>query len=117
MPTYSICLRHPSISCPLIKDGDIKINQIKRGNEEEVDNKHKVKIRLALDHIIFYVVDAPSESAVTEYLREVGLSFYNDAQIREITLIREACTKYETAQKKLVSMANAPITEYVSVFE
>jgi len=61
------------------------------GKREEVARKHEVKVLSAytsiLDHLIFYVVEAPSQQAVENYFVEIGFAFWNSVEIRQARLV------------------------------
>jgi hypothetical protein len=40
------------------------------------------------------VIEAPSQSAVEEYLKETGWAFINDIQIREVQFVEEIGKRY-----------------------
>jgi hypothetical protein len=67
------------------------------GRKEEIAEKHEIKVLGAytsiLDHLIFYVVDAPSQQAVENYFVEVGLAFWNEIEIRQVRLVEEVAKK------------------------
>jgi len=42
-----------------------------------------------LEHLIFYVVDGPSQSAVESYFREIGFAFWNEIEIRQIRFVED----------------------------
>jgi len=63
------------------------------GEREEVAKKHGIKIISAytsiLDHLIFHVVEAPSQQAVENYFIEIGFAFWNDIEIRQAKLVED----------------------------
>jgi hypothetical protein len=67
------------------------------GKREEVAKKHEIKVLSAytsiLDHLIFYVVDAPSQQAVENYFIEIGFAFWNNAEIRQARLVEDVIKK------------------------
>ena len=52
----------------------------------EAAEKHEVKILSAwgsfYDHLIFFIVEAPSQLAVEDYFKEIGFAFWNNIEIR-----------------------------------
>jgi hypothetical protein len=89
MPTYALRMKYPAISNPfwginsMAKDEGSTIRK-------EIARKHMIRPLGALDQIIFYVVDAPSQSEVVEYLKEIGISSNQDIFIREIPKIENS---------------------------
>jgi len=99
MPIYALNMTHSAAQCPVFNE-DVR-KKFREGfvKKEEVAEKHRVKVLVScvavLEHVIFYVVDAPSQSAVEEYLKEVALAFYNNVQIREVQFLEEATKRYK----------------------
>ena len=66
---------------------------------EEAAKKHGVKVLSAwtstLDHLIFYVVEAPSQTAVEDYFREIGFAFWNNVEIRQVRLVEDVLKSIE----------------------
>jgi hypothetical protein len=89
MPTYALRMKYPAISNPfwginsMTKDEGSTIRK-------EIARKHMIRPLGALDQIIFYVVDAPSQSEVVEYLKEIGIPSNQDIFIREIPKIENS---------------------------
>ena len=98
MPTYALNLNHSALSCPLFNEETMKKSREGVSKREEAARKYEVKVLIAcvavLEHLIFYVIDAPSQSAVERYFNEIGLAFYNNIQIREVQLLEEAWKRY-----------------------
>jgi hypothetical protein len=86
MPTYSLRMKYPADSNPFWGTNNITKDE---GStiRKEIARKHNIKPLGALDQIVFYVVDAPSQSEVVEYLNEIGISSDQDIFIREIPKI------------------------------
>ena len=98
MPAYAVNMKHTAESCPLFSDATM--NKFKEGmsRREESAKKHDVNVLTAcavlLEHLIFYVVEAPSQSAVEEYLKETGWACFNDVQIREVQFVEDVGKRY-----------------------
>ena len=93
MPTFAVNMRHPPESCPMF-DAEIR----KRFKEaiarrEDVAAKHEIKVLSActsiLEHLILFVVEAPSQPAVEDYFIEVGLASWNKIEIRQVRLVED----------------------------
>ena len=97
MPIYALNMTHAAVSCPIFNEEVRKKYREAIAKREEVARKHNVRVLVAcvavFEHIIFHVLEAPSQSAVEEYVREVGLAFYNNIQIREVQLLDEEALK------------------------
>jgi hypothetical protein len=63
------------------------------GRREEAAKKHGVKILSAwtsvFDHLIFYIIEAPSQSAVEDYFNEIGFAFWNTIEIRQVKPVED----------------------------
>ena len=63
------------------------------GKREEVAKKHGVKVISAytsiLDHLIFQIVEAPSQQAVERWLIEIGFAFWNNIEIRQAQSVED----------------------------
>jgi hypothetical protein len=86
MPTYSLRMKYPADSNLFWGASDITKDE---GStiRKEIARKHNIKPLGALDQIVFYVLDAPSQSEVVEYLKEIGISSNHNILIREIPKI------------------------------
>jgi len=71
------------------------------GKREESAKRHGVKVLSAwtsvLDHLIFYIVEAPSQPAVEEYFKEIGFAFWNNFEIRLVKLVEDVLKGIEKA--------------------
>ena len=98
MPVYAVNMTHPAASCPIFNDETKKRNREGVARREEAAKKYKIKVLTAcvavLEHVIFYVVEAPSQPAVESYFTEMGFAFYNNIAIREVQLLEEAWKHY-----------------------
>jgi len=99
MPTFSVNMRHTVESCPLFNAEVKKKFKEVVGKREEVAKKHGVKVLSAwtsvLDHLIFYIVEAPSQSAVEEYFKEIGFAFWNTVEIRQVRPVEDVVRSIE----------------------
>lgn len=97
MPIFAVTSKHTPESCPMFN------NEVKQkfkevvGKRKEVAEKHRVKVISAytsiLDHLIFHIVEAPSQQAVENWFIEVGFAFWNDIQIREAKAVEDVIKK------------------------
>ena len=98
MPVYAVNMTHPAASCPIFNDEVKKRYREGVARREELAKKYKIRVLTAcvavLEHVIFYVVEAPSQSAVESYFTEMGFAFYNNIAIREVQLLEEAWKHY-----------------------
>jgi hypothetical protein len=98
MPAYVVNMKHSAESCPLFND--VVMNKFKDGmaKREESAKKHNINVITAcavlLEHLVFYVVEAPSQSAIEEYLKETGWASFNAAQIREVQFVEDVGKRY-----------------------
>jgi hypothetical protein len=60
---------------------------------EEVAKKHGVKVVSAwtsvLEHLAFYIIEAPSQTAVEDYFKEIGFAFWNNVEIRQVRPVED----------------------------
>jgi hypothetical protein len=60
---------------------------------EEVAKKHGVKVLSAwtsvLEHLVFYIIEAPSQTAVEDYFKEIGFAFWNNVEIRQVRPVED----------------------------
>jgi len=47
------------------------------------------------NHLIFYIVEAPSQTAVEDYFKEIGFAFWNDVEIRQVKLVEDVLKSIE----------------------
>lgn len=94
MPVYAVHMKHPVQSCPVYNDDTRKRLKELSSNREELAIKHQINILTGvfsqLEHLIIYVVEAPNHKAVERYLRDVGFSFFNKIQIRDVEFMEDA---------------------------
>lgn len=93
MPTFSVNMKHTVESCPSFNNEVKKKLKEVIGKREEAAKKHGIKILSAwtsvLDHLIFCIVEAPSQVAVEDYFKEIGFAFWNNVEIRQVKLVED----------------------------
>jgi hypothetical protein len=98
MPIYAVEMTHTAISCPVFNDEVKKKFKEGAANRGAVAQKHSVKVLVGcicvLEHLVLYVVDAPTHSAVEEYLKEGGWAFFNNVRIREVQMVEDVQQRY-----------------------
>lgn len=97
MPIFAVNMKHTPESCAMFN------NDVKRrfkevvGKREEAAKKHEIKVLSAytsiLDHLIFYVVDAPSQQAVENYFIDIGFAFWNNVEIWQVRPVEDVVKK------------------------
>jgi len=67
------------------------------GKRQEIAKKHDLKVLSAytstLEHLVFYVVEAPNQQAVESYFTDIGFAFWNDVEIRLVRTVDEVIKK------------------------
>jgi uncharacterized protein with GYD domain len=96
VPTFAVNMKHTAESCPLFNDQVKKRFKETLGKKEEAwdrAKKHGVQVLSAwtsvLDHLVFYIVEAPSQEAVEDYLKDVGFAFWNSIEIRQVKPVED----------------------------
>ena len=96
VPTYAVNMKHTAESCPLFNAEVKKRFKETLGKREEAwdrAKKHNVQVLSAwtsvLDHLVFYVVEAPSQEAVEDYFKDIGFTFWNSIEIRQVRPVEE----------------------------
>jgi len=91
VPTFAVNMKHTVESCPLFNAEVKKRFKETLGKREEAwdrAKKHGVQVLSAwtsvLDHLVFYIVEAPSQEAVEAYFRDIGFAFWNSIEIRQV---------------------------------
>lgn len=96
MAFYALTMTHPALVHPVLKEAFQKINDEAVRKKEEASRKCGVKVLVSSaaipEHILFYVVEAPSPAAVQDYLKEAGIGYVKNLQIRQVRLGEEALT-------------------------
>lgn len=94
MPIYTVHMQHAVESCPVYNHETKKKFKELSSKRGEAAQEHQINILAAvfsqLEHLIIYTVEAPSHKAVERYLRDVGFSFYNHIEIREVEFMEDA---------------------------
>ena len=85
MPIFAVNMKHTPESCPMFN------NDVKKKFKEVVGKREEIKKKLGvkaissytstLSHLIFIIVDAPSQQAVESFLMESGFAFWNTVEI------------------------------------
>jgi hypothetical protein len=91
MPIFALQLMHSVESCPLYNaDNKKKLKQLS-SKKEELKVKYQIKILTEvvnkLEHLITIVLEAPDHNAVERYLNDVGYTFYNKIEVREVEFV------------------------------
>jgi hypothetical protein len=96
VPTFAVNMKHTADSCPLFNVEVKKRFREMLGKREEAwdrAKKHDVKVLSAwtsvLDHLVFYIVEAPSQEAVEDYFKDIGFAFWNSIEIRQVRPIED----------------------------
>ena len=94
MPIYMVYMKHSVESCPVYNvDTKKKLKELSSKRKENAI-KHQINVLSAvfsqLEHLIVYIVEAPNHKEVERYLRDMGFSFYNNIEIREVELMEDA---------------------------
>lgn len=94
MPIFTVHMTHSVESCPVYNEDTKKKLKELSSKRKEAALEHQINILTAvfsqLEHLIIYVMEAPSHKAVERYLREVGFSIYNKIEIREVEFVEDA---------------------------
>ena len=99
MPIFSVNMRHTPESCAMFNE-EVR-NKFKQavGKRAEAAKKHEIKIISAytsiLEHLIFYIVEAPSQVAVENYFMDIGFAFWNNVEIRRVKPVEDVVRSVE----------------------
>ena len=97
MPVFSVNMKHTVESCPMFNETVRQKFKALVGKRQEVAKKHDIKVLSAytstLEHLIFYVIEAPSQQAVENYFMDIGFAFWNDIGIRLVKPVDEVVKK------------------------
>ena len=97
MAIFIVNMKHTPESCAMFNEDVKKKFKELVAKREDVAKKHGIKVLSAytsiLDHLIFHVVDAPSQQAVENYFIEIGFAFWNDVEIRQGRLVEDVIKK------------------------
>jgi len=93
MSVFSVNMKHTVESCAMFNAEVKKKFKEAVGKREEAARKHGIKVLSAwtstLEHLIFYIVEAPSQTAVEDYFKEIGFAFWNGIEIRQVTAVED----------------------------
>lgn len=93
MPTFAVNMKHHPESCPMFNAELRKRFKEAIAKREDVAAKHKIKVLSGctsiLEHLILFVVEAPSQPAVEDYFIEVGLAPWNNIEIKQVRLVED----------------------------
>ena len=85
MPIFIVSMKHTPESCPMFNNDVKKKFKEAVGKREESAKKLGVKgisaYTSTLSHLIFLVIEAPSQQAVESHLVESGFAFWNSVEI------------------------------------
>jgi len=94
--TFAVNMKHTAESCPLFNAEVKKRFKETLGKREEAwdrAKKHGVHVLTAwtsiLEHLVFYIVAAPSQEAVENYFKDIGFAFWNTIEIRQVKPVEE----------------------------
>jgi len=97
LPIFAVNMKHTPESCAMFNNDVKKRFKEVVGKREEVAKKHEIKVLSAytsiLDHLIFYVVDAPSQQAVENYFIDIGFAFWNNVEIWQVRPVEDVVKK------------------------
>jgi uncharacterized protein with GYD domain len=96
MPTFAVNMKHTAESCPLFNAEVKKRFKETLGKREEAwdrAKKHGVQVLSAwtsvLEHLVFYIVEAPSQEVVEDYFKDIGFAFWNTIEIRQVRPVED----------------------------
>jgi hypothetical protein len=96
VPAFAVNMKHTAESCPLFNAEVKKRFKEMLGKREEAwdrAKKHGVNVLSAwtsvLDHLVFYIVEASSQEAVEDYFKDIGFTFWNSIEIRQVRPVED----------------------------
>jgi len=93
MSIFAVNMKHSPESCPLFNDEVMKKFKESIVNREDIAKKNNLKVLSAyssvLDHIVNYLVEAPSQQAVEDYFKEMGFAFWNYIEIKQVQFVED----------------------------
>lgn len=93
MPIFVANGKHPAELCPMYNNEIKEKFKEKVSKREELAKKHEVKVISActsvLDHLIYYVVEAPSQLALENYFMETGMASWNSIEIKQVRYLND----------------------------
>lgn len=97
MTVFSINMKHSPESCPAFNEEVKRKFKALVGKRREAAKKYEIKVLSSytstLDHIAFFIVDAPSQQSVESYFIEIGFAFWNTIEIRQVKLVEDVIKK------------------------
>jgi len=99
VPTFSVNMKHTVESRPMFNT-DLKNKFMEVvSKREDAAQRHGVKVLSAwtstLQHLIFYIVEASSRTALEDYFKEIGFAFWNDVEIRQVRPVEDVLKSIE----------------------
>ena len=90
---FSVKLTHFAGTCPIYDPKMMKQFQKLSESEEEVSKKHEIEVVSKWSptrvHETFWIIRAPSEEVVKKYFEKIGLTLWNEVEIRKVKLLNE----------------------------
>jgi len=100
VPVFSVNMKHSVESCPMFNENIRQKFKTLVGRQEEVAKKYDIKVLSAytstLEHLVFYIIEAPSQQAIESYFTEIGFAFWNDIEIRQVKTVEEVVKRVTT---------------------
>jgi len=97
LPVFAVNMKHTPESCPMFNETVKKKFKEHVSQRMEIAKKHEIKVLSAytsiLDHLIFYVIEAPTQQAVENYFTEIGFAFWNNIEIRQARPVEDVVKK------------------------
>jgi hypothetical protein len=97
LPIFAVTMKHTPESCAMFNDSVRKKFKECVAKRAEVAKKHEIKVLSAytsiLEHLVFYVVEAPSQLAVENYFTDIGFAFWNNVEIRQTRPVEDVIKK------------------------
>jgi hypothetical protein len=85
LPIFAVNMKHTPESCPMFNNDVKKGFKELIGKKEEIQKKNEVKIlsgwTSTLSHLIFFIVEAPSQQAIESWLLDAGWASWNNVEI------------------------------------
>lgn len=93
VPDFAVTLTHKAGTCPIYDSKAMEQFQELTQKRAEAAQKFGVKILSKWSptriHKTHWIVEAPSQEAVEEYFKAVGLTIWNEFEIQEVKMIKE----------------------------
>lgn len=85
MPIFAVNMKHTPESCPMFNNDVKKKFKELIEKREEVRKKHGINVlsgwTSTLSHLIFFIVEAPSQQAIESWLIDAGWASWNTVEI------------------------------------